>query len=1159
MRSQIIIQTNSDIFCVSETHLSKDSNICIEGYTWYGNNRKYQHKKAKKPSGGVGMFVKNTICTNYCIEVIDFSHDGILALKFSEANADFSFVVVCAYLPPENSVWGRDACDFYSHILHLIYLHNDADGFFICGDLNSRFGDKQDTSPATDSVPKRVIIDKGKNLHGDNLLEFLLDGKLCIINGRLCPLNDNYTSVTTKGRSVVDYFITPHDVFDMCTDFKVIDCEQFINDHKLLNLVNSKCRVPDHAILSLEIDVGHPVVNELSLPEQNNYEFTNEEVQKANSKVEKRYKMGCIPENFLESQVIRGAVNELIEKFLEEIKTQQEVDNIYNETCEVFKREMENVLPCTNVSPKDKKMFKAHKAFWNNELKELWQEMVEHRRIFEKCKKHRRVREDKLETYKSKRRIFERRLRFYERKYNQNKMEEIDNMCTNEPNKFWEKIKNLGPRKNNKIPLAVYDNMGNVVTDEPAVLESWKQEYRKLYLGPENNNFDLSFFNEAKAEKERLETNIEDREYRPNAELNKPITATEVQKIIQKLKNKKAVGIDRIPNEVLKNAKATQILTLLFNQCFKCGIVPTQWKQAIIHPIPKGEENDPKIPLNYRGISLLSCISKVYTAVLNCRISKFLDTNNILVEEQNGFRKDRSCADHVFTLSSIVQNRLQEGKATFAAFLDLKKAFDYVNRELLQYKLLLSKIDGQMYKAIKALYNNTGACVKINDKYTAWFATGCGVRQGDNLSPTLFSLYINDMAEELKTLNLGIKVDDLNVSILLYADDIVVLAENEANLQKQLDCINRWCSKYQLIVNSRKSQIVHFRKKRVQRSNTKFYIGTEALVYTDSYRYLGIIFDEHLDFEEASQVLANAGGRALGSVNSKMKKIKNMGFNTYSKLYETGVKPILNYCSGIWGYQRWKPLQKIQNRAMRFYLGVSKFASTVGIHGELGWWDCESEVKIEMTRLWNRLVKMDGSRLTKKIFLYDYQTRHNNWSKNMSYWLQSIDMSEEFEELKMCNLETVKERTYKAFEEKWKLNVDSQLKLRTYKLFKTQFKTETYVTQNLDRNERSYLAQLRLGILPIRIETGRYTREKLEDRLCHFCNNLVEDEVHFTLFCSKYNSLRENLYTKALNENVNFLTLSFTEKLSFLFDKCSRQLAKYVKRSFELRSKMLFN
>ena len=101
----------------------------------------------------------------------------------------------------------------------------------------------------------------------------------------------------------------------------------------------------------------------------------------------------------------------------------------------------------------------------------------------------------------------------------------------------------------------------------------------------------------------------------------------------------------------------------------------------------------------------------------------------------------------------------------------------------------------------------------------------------------------------------------------MYVDDIVVLEENETNLQKQLNSINRWCSKYQLIVNSKKSQIVNFSKKRVQRSNTIFYIGTEALVYTDSYRYLGIIFDEHLDFEEASHVLANAGGRALGSVN----------------------------------------------------------------------------------------------------------------------------------------------------------------------------------------------------------------------------------------------------------------------------------------------------
>ena len=95
--------------------------------------------------------------------------------------------------------------------------------------------------------------------------------------------------------------------------------------------------------------------------------------------------------------------------------------------------------------------------------------------------------------------------------------------------------------------------------------------------------------------------------------------------------------------------------------------------------------------MSYRGISLLLCISKLYSSILNKRITKCLEENNILAEEQNGFRTDRSCEDHAFTLDSVIRNNT----TVFAAFIDLKKAFDFVDRNMLLYKLLQSNINGK--------------------------------------------------------------------------------------------------------------------------------------------------------------------------------------------------------------------------------------------------------------------------------------------------------------------------------------------------------------------------------------------------------------------------------------------------------------------------------
>ena len=139
--------------------------------------------------------------------------------------------------------------------------------------------------------------------------------------------------------------------------------------------------------------------------------------------------------------------------------------------------------------------------------------------------------------------------------------------------------------------------------------------------------------------------------------MNKNFTIIEIKRALDKAKCKKSVGVDEIPNEVLKQSFMCNIMREFFQLCFDCGKVPADWTKSIIKPIPKSSENDKRVPLNYRGISLLSCMSKIYTSCLNNRITEYLDRQDLLVEEQNGFRKERSCHDHIFVLHSIIKER----------------------------------------------------------------------------------------------------------------------------------------------------------------------------------------------------------------------------------------------------------------------------------------------------------------------------------------------------------------------------------------------------------------------------------------------------------------------------------------------------------------------
>ena len=230
---------------------------------------------------------------------------------------------------------------------------------------------------------------------------------------------------------------------------------------------------------------------------------------------------------------------------------------------------------------------------------------------------------------------------------------------------------------------------------------------------------------------------------------------------------------------------------------------------------------DPHVPINYRGISLLSCVGKMYSSLLSKRILSYCELCNILVDEQNGFRKNRSCNDHIFSLSSIIRNRLNNGKPTFAAFLDMEKALDKVDRNLLLLRLLQYGIDDKMYYSIRNMYVDNIARVKVNNLFTDWFNVSSGVRQGDNLSPVLFNLYIIELAIELKKMNYGVDIGGKKVCLLLYADDIVIIAD----LQIQLDFINQWCKKWRLNITHNKSNVIHFGKRKDRQSNFVFLFG----------------------------------------------------------------------------------------------------------------------------------------------------------------------------------------------------------------------------------------------------------------------------------------------------------------------------------------------
>ena len=200
-------------------------------------------------------------------------------------------------------------------------------------------------------------------------------------------------------------------------------------------------------------------------------------------------------------------------------------------------------------------------------------------------------------------------LRRKECSFNKSQIYKLEQINTDNPNDFWNHIKKLGPRKDADIPFAVRTKDGMITNEESIVLKALENEISNLFDRPDEvfNKYDITFFNEKKLQKDLMEYMTSSNE---ETELNEKITEHEIEKAAEKLKLRKAVSCDEIPNEVLNVLGVWKILCKLFSVCFGKSLIPTIWKSAIIKPTLKGGLYGKYCPVNYHCISLISCPAK---------------------------------------------------------------------------------------------------------------------------------------------------------------------------------------------------------------------------------------------------------------------------------------------------------------------------------------------------------------------------------------------------------------------------------------------------------------------------------------------------------------------------------------------------------------------
>ena len=680
-----------------------------------------------------------------------------------------------------------------------------------------------------------------------------------------------------------------------------------------------------------------------------------------------------------------------------------------------------------------------------------------------------------------------------------------------------ERLKEGGGKKAQSLPEMVTAADGSILTDEVQRGEEWASFFQNLgkadLKDPKYNQEHCDYICS------KVEEWASSGEKGFMREVDGKITISEVRTAIKALKNFKAPGFDNILNEMLKyGGRAVEnALLLIFNVCLERETIAAEWTRGVIKPIFK--KGDRTMPGNYRGLTMLSVIGKSFEWIIEKRLSKFCEENGIICDEQGGFRRKRMGADQMFIANQLVNMRRKKQGSLYSCFIDVTKAYDTVFREGLWYKIRNNAgIDGKLFRLLQNWYAKTESCIGFGDgKFSRWFDLCLGVRQGAILSPLLYSLFVNDLKEHLMKKNLGMEIEGYGLlSLLLYADDIMLIATSEEMLHDMLQVVSDFARTWRFELSPEKSEVVVFNSRSFVPSRP-FKLSGNPLKVSSEYKYLGCELERTGVWHKL--VLRYKGKARKATTDLWWAGVKHGGFKveTSKHIWDTMIRPGMEYGSEVFQLSKadLQLLESEQCHAAASILGVSTSTTHAALRAEIGWHSLKARFDQVKLRYWRNLVTMEGTRLTNHMYKIDREAVLNDrgwgrsWCGNIRSILSEYGFDDSFWESERCKnfsqgewKSLVAEHVSYTDESSCFDDIDSMPKLRSFKMVKHKFGIEDFMKIPGFRKGKAMCLALRNGTNNLRIDIGRRRGETPDERVCYCCSKgKTENEYHFTTQC----------------------------------------------------------
>lgn len=485
--------------------------------------------------------------------------------------------------------------------------------------------------------------------------------------------------------------------------------------------------------------------------------------------------------------------------------------------------------------------------------------------------------------------------------------------------KTWSTINNIisKSKKMNDYPKEFLIN-GNFESNEKTIANEFNRYF--IEIGPKLSQNIISPNNKSIGDylKSPVQTNFQ----------FKRIDIDTVIKAIDSLKPKTSFSQDRISNKLLKYIKYEIAWPLmeLINYTFALGIFPNTLKIAKVTPLYKKNEN--YMFDNYRPVSVLSSVSKVYERIMHDQIYNHFNGLNLFYNSQYGFRSNHSTEYALLELTDRIITEMDNNNIPINIFMDLSKAFDTLDHKILLHKLNYYGFHDKSYDLLKCYLSNRFQYVVFNNVQSDLIEIKCGVPQGSILGPLLFIIYLNDMPNVTEYFTPIIYADDTTLFTTLNYNNV---NDTQHNINDELQLISDWLKLNKLSLNASKTKAMLFHSPQRQISNPTIFIDDTEIDFVNEFNFLGIILDKNLKWRSHVTFISKKISKTIGILS----KLKNtIPTNALLNIYNALILSYLNYGTIIWGWQS-QNLFKLQKKAVRIIMKSKYNAHTNALFKQL--------------------------------------------------------------------------------------------------------------------------------------------------------------------------------------------------------------------------------